>query len=181
MSLPEIMLTHLNEQPVPLSSFQGKVLLVVNVASKCGLTPQYEALEHIYKQYHDQGFEILAFPCNDFAGQEPGDADEISAFCSLNYGVTFPVFAKLSINNGVRHPLYSWLIHEVPHAREKEEGTLKPLLAEHHLLPANSTDVMWNFEKFLIDRSGKVIARFAPDFTPDAPEVLNAIEMALAN
>jgi len=181
MTLPSIQLTHLNEHTQSLSDFAGKVLLIVNVASKCGLTPQYEALEEIYKTYHNQGFEILGFPCNDFAEQEPGDADEISAFCSLNYGVTFPVFAKIEINTENRHPLYRWLIEAIPKALEKPDGHLKPLLAQHALLPANESDVMWNFEKFVVDRSGKVVARFASDFTPDSDEVISAIQSALAS
>lgn len=180
MSLPSIKLTHLNEHTEPLSVFAGKVLLIVNVASKCGLTPQYEALEKIYKTYHDQGFEILGFPCNDFAGQEPGDADDISAFCSLNYGVTFPIFAKIEINTANRHPIYRWLIEALPKAIEKTDGHLKPLLTQHALLPTNESDVMWNFEKFIVDRTGKVVARFAPDFTPDSEEVTAAIEAELA-
>ena len=175
----ELPLTQIDGSPAHLSDFAGSVLLIVNVASKCGLTPQYTALQAIYDKYKSQGFEILAFPSNEFAAQEPGTDAEISDFCSLNYGVTFPLFSKICVNGESRHPLYQWLIAEQPQALAKIDGTLRSRLADRQLLPANETDIMWNFEKFLIGRDGHVIGRYAPDITPDSSELVAAIELAL--
>nr|WP_321269839.1 glutathione peroxidase [uncultured Tolumonas sp.] len=175
----ELPLTQIDGSSAQLSDFAGSVLLIVNVASKCGLTPQYTALQAIYDKYKSQGFEILAFPSNEFAAQEPGTDAEISDFCSLNYGVTFPLFSKICVNGELRHPLYQWLIAEQPQAIAKIDGTLRSRLADRQLLPANETDIMWNFEKFLIGRDGHVIGRYAPDLTPDSPELVAAIESAL--
>ncbi|NKQ28905.1 glutathione peroxidase [Streptomyces galbus] len=143
-----------------LSQYDGKVVLVVNVASKCGLTPQYTALERIHEQYADRGFTVLGVPCNQFLGQEPGSAEEIAEFCSATYGVTFPLTEKVDVNGDGRHPLYARLV-DVPDA----EG--------------HTGDIRWNFEKFLVGRDGSVVARFAPRTEPDAPEVLAAIEAQL--
>ncbi|MDD2343653.1 MAG: glutathione peroxidase [Tolumonas sp.] len=175
----ELPLTQIDGSPAHLSDFAGSVLLIVNVASKCGLTPQYTALQAIYDKYKSQGFEILAFPSNEFAAQEPGTDAEISDFCSLNYGVTFPLFSKICVNGELRHPLYQWLIAEQPQATPKVDGTLRSRLADRQLLSANETDIMWNFEKFLLGRNGQVIGRYAPDITPDSPELIAAIELAL--
>lgn len=175
----DLSLTKIDGSSIPLADYSGSVILVVNVASKCGLTPQYATLQSLYEQYKTRGLEILAFPSNEFAAQEPGTNAEISEFCTLNYGVTFPVFSKICVNGEERHPLYQWLIAEKSAAVQKADGTLKPLLAQHQLLPANPTDVMWNFEKFLIGRDGQVLGRFAPDITPDNPELITAIEAAL--
>ncbi len=139
---------------------QGKAALIVNVASKCGLTPQYEALERIHERYADRGFSVLGFPCNQFGGQEPGSSEEIATFCSTTYGVTFPMFAKIDVNGEDRDPLYRELT-ETPDP-EGEAG-----------------DIQWNFEKFLVAPDGKVVARFRPMTDPEAPEVIEAIEANL--
>ncbi len=134
-------------QPLPLSYFRGRVLLIVNTASHCGFTPQYAALEELYKQYNSRGFEILAFPSNQFGRQEPGSAQEIAEFCDRNYGVTFPVFAKIEVNGPDTHPLYRWL-------RRQKRGFL------------GMERIAWNFTKFLIDRRGTVVSRHAPSADP---------------
>jgi Glutathione peroxidase len=143
-----------------LAEQQGKVTLVVNVASKCGLTPQYTGLEKIHELYADRGFAVLGFPCNQFGEQEPGTPDEIATFCSTTYGVTFPMFEKIDVNGDDRHPIYSELT-----AVADGEG--------------HSGDIRWNFEKFLLSRDGDVIARFSPMVDPEAPELIEAIEKAL--
>lgn len=144
---------------IKLSDFKGKVLLIVNVASRCGYTPQYEGLQKIYDQYKDKGFEILAFPCNDFKGQEPGTNQEIKEFCSANYGVTFKLFDKIKVLGDDKMPLYETLIN----SESVEKG-----------------DVKWNFEKFLISKDGKVEARFRSKVKPESEEVTSAIEKLLA-
>jgi glutathione peroxidase len=143
-----------------LAQYRGKVLLLVNTASKCGLTPQYKALEEVYKRYRDQGLVILGFPANDFLGQEPGTNAEIKEFCLINYGVSFPMFAKISVRGKGIHPLYKFLV-------EKETN------------PRFAGKIAWNFTKFLVDRKGEVIARFEPRTVPDDPAVIAAIEKAL--
>lgn len=142
-----------------LDAYKGKVLLVVNVASKCGLTPQYKALEEIQQKYKAKGFTVLGFPCNQFGGQEPGTNEEIKQFCSSKYNVTFPIFDKIEVNGPKRHPLYAALA-----------GKESPFPG----------DIKWNFGKFLIGKDGKIIKRFEPRTTPDSPEVNAAIEAALA-
>lgn len=156
----DITLKTLDGQDLPLAPFRNKVVLVVNVASKCGLTPQYAALENLYEQYKGKDFAVLGLPCNQFAGQEPGSEDEIQSFCQLNYGVTFPLGEKLEVNGAHRHPLYRLLAGE---------GAEFP------------GDITWNFEKFLVGRNGAVIARFSPRTAPDDPAVIQAIEKALAH
>jgi len=178
-SLYDIPLKTIDGSDTSLSAFQGKVALIVNVASKCGLTPQYEGLEKAYAQYQDRDFVVLGFPCNDFGAQEPGTESEIQEFCSLNYGVKFPMFGKLNVNSQPRHPLYAALIDAQPAAEPSSNGGLRDKLAQHNLLPKEDSDVMWNFEKFLISRDGTVIGRFAPDTTPDDPKLVQAIEAAL--
>jgi glutathione peroxidase len=153
-------LNTINGQETALSRFQGKVLLLVNTASKCGLTPQYKALEAIYKHYQDQGLVILGFPANNFLGQEPGTDLEIKEFCYINYGVSFPMFSKISVAGKDIHPLYKFLV-------EKETN------------PGFAGKIAWNFTKFLVDRKGDVIARFEPKQVPDDPLVIAAIEKAL--
>lgn len=155
----ELTLDALNGEPLPLNTFNGKVVLVVNVASKCGLTPQYAALENLYQQFKDQGFSVLGVPCNQFAGQEPGTEQDIQDFCSLNYGVTFPLSSKLEVNGPDRHQLYRLLAGE---------GAEFP------------GDITWNFEKFLMGKDGRVLARFSPRTAPDDPSIIQAIEKALA-
>jgi glutathione peroxidase len=144
-----------------LHDFEGKVLLLVNVASKCGLTPQYTTLEQIQKQFGDQGFSVLGFPCNQFGGQEPGTSEEIAEFCSSTYGVTFPIFEKIDVNGAQQTPLYAQLT-----AFADADG--------------EAGEVKWNFEKFLVGRDGEIKARFRPQTTPDAPEVTAAIEKELS-
>lgn len=148
-----------NEQK--LDAYKGKVIMIVNTASKCGNTPQYEGLEAIYKKYKDQGFVILGFPANNFMGQEPGTDKEIKEFCTLKYNVSFPMFSKISVKGADQDPFYAFLTH-------KETN------------PGFDGDITWNFEKFLIGRDGKVIARFTPKTQPEDPAVIKAIEDALS-
>ena len=160
MSIYTTSISTLDGQPNALATAAGKVTLVVNVASKCGLTPQYEQLEALQKQYAAQGFTVVGVPCNQFMGQEPGTSEEIQTFCSTTYGVTFPLTEKIDVNGDARHALYSAL---TPVA--DAEGV--------------DGDIRWNFEKFLVNRDGAVVARFHPKTAPDAPEVISAIESAL--
>jgi glutathione peroxidase len=150
----------MNKKEVNLSDYNGKVLLIVNVASECGNTPQYAGLEEIYEKYHPKGFEILAFPCNDFGGQEPGTNDQIKTFCSSKYGVTFKLFDKIKVLGKDKSPLYDTLINN----SVTENG-----------------DVKWNFEKFLISKDGKIVARFGNKVQPTSDEVISAIEKELKN
>jgi len=150
----------------------------VNVASKCGLTPQYEALEQLHRDQRDRGFTVLGFPANDFAGQEPGTDEEIAEFCSTQYDVTFPVMRKISVTGDDRHPLYGALTAEAPEADGK--GEFRETLRGYGLAPTDDPDVLWNFEKFLVGRDGRVVGRFAPVTTPDDPAVITAIEAAIA-
>lgn len=178
-SVESIPVERIDGAPTNLGEYQGKVRLVVNVASQCGLTPQYEGLQTLYDRYRDQGFEVLGFPANDFKAQEPGSNEEIAAFCSGQYGVTFPMFAKISVKGETRHPLYNALV--AAQSQATTQGTaLRDRLAQNGLAPEDPSEVMWNFEKFLIDRQGRVVGRFAPDIKPEDPLVVGAIEEALA-
>ncbi|OKK03348.1 glutathione peroxidase [Streptomyces sp. CB03234] len=159
MSLYDIPLRTLSGDPTTLAAYEGKVVLVVNVASKCGLTPQYEGLERLQKQYGDRGFTVLGVPCNQFGGQEPGTAEEIGTFCSATYGVTFPLLEKTDVNGPGRHPLYAELTKTADAAGE-------------------AGDVQWNFEKFLISPQGEV-TRFRPRTEPESAELVAAIEANL--
>ena len=174
-----ISLQRLNGDAATLAEHTGQVLLIVNVASKCGLTPQYTGLEQLHERYAERGLRVLGFPCNDFGAQEPGTEAEIQDFCQTNYGVRFPMYAKLRINSAPRHALYAHLIAARPEAESSGNDTLQKTLAQHGLLPKHETDVMWNFEKFLVGRDGRVLARFAPDVTPSDPALVAAIEAAL--
>ncbi|MFD8706036.1 glutathione peroxidase [Kitasatospora sp. NPDC059648] len=160
MSLYDIPLRTLDGEATSLADHKGKALLIVNVASKCGLTPQYTGLENLQKRYAGRGFTVLGFPCNQFAGQEPGSAEEIQSFCSTTYGVTFPLFEKIDVNGDDRHPLYRQLA-EVADA-EGQAG-----------------DVSWNFEKFLVSPDGTVAARLRPRVEPESAELIAAIEAVL--
>lgn len=160
MSLYDIPLKTLRGEPTSLEEQRGKALLIVNVASKCGLTPQYTGLERLHEQYADRGFSVLGFPCNQFLGQEPGTAEEIETFCSTTYGVTFPLFEKIDVNGDDRHPLYG----ELTQAPDDE---------------GKAGDIQWNFEKFLVGPDGNVVRRFRPTVDPEAPEVVEAIEQTL--
>ncbi|RPH20436.1 glutathione peroxidase [Buttiauxella warmboldiae] len=172
--------TTIDGEATTLEKWQGKVLLVVNVASKCGLTVQYEQLENLQKDLAHQGFSVLGFPCNQFLGQEPGSHEEIKTFCSTTYGVTFPLFSKLEVNGENRHPLYQKLIAAAPDAVAPEGSGFLERMSSKGRAPVQPGDILWNFEKFLIGRDGQVIARFSPDMTPEDPVVVNAIKSALA-
>jgi glutathione peroxidase len=178
-SLYSIPLKSLDGRPLNLKAFKGQVLLIVNVASKCGLTPQYAGLESLFKQYRERGLQVLGFPCNDFAAQEPGSAGEIQDFCTTNFGVDFPMFEKLNINSEPRHSLYAQLIAARPEALVPAGSDFREKLAGYGLSPKQPSDVLWNFEKFLVGRDGSVIQRFSPDMTPDDPTLLAALEAAL--
>jgi glutathione peroxidase len=153
-SIQEFTMNSIDGKPVPLASYKGKVALVVNVASRCGFTPQYAGLEALYRQYKDRGFVVLGFPANNFMGQEPGTNEEIKTFCTRKYDVTFPMFSKISVKGEDKAPLYQFLTQ-------------------------TGGDIPWNFTKFLVDGDGKVIVRFEPKMKPDSPEVTAAIEKAL--
>jgi glutathione peroxidase len=160
MTIYDAKINTLEGEPADLSQFQGKALLMVNVASKCGLTPQYEGLEKLHEQYAARGFEVLGFPCNQFMGQEPGTADEIREFCDTNYHVQFPLFEKIDVNGANQHPIYT----ELEQAADAD---------------GEAGDVKWNFEKFLVSPDGKVVGRFRPQVTPDDPALVEAIEAQL--
>ena len=162
-ALYDISVTTIDGTPVSMNNFRGKTLLIVNVASECGLTPQYNHLEQLYEKHKHAGFEVLGFPCNQFGGQEPGTESDIEGFCRGTFGVQFPMFSKIEVNGPGRHPLYQHLIDEQPKAIEKSDGKLKAKLKEKGLLPGSEEAISWNFEKFLVDAEGKVVARFAPD------------------
>jgi glutathione peroxidase len=174
-----IALRKADQTQTTLSEFSGKVLLLVNVASRCGFTPQYEGLEAIHEKYRARGFSVLGFPANEFGAQEPGSDDQIQQFCRVNYGVQFPVFAKLVAKGEDRHPLYRHLNAAYPKTWRSEPGIMRRKLAEYGLLEPED-DISWNFEKFLIGRKGEVAARFAPKVEPTDPMVLQAIEEELA-
>jgi glutathione peroxidase len=163
-----------------LGEYKGKTLLIVNVASKCGLTPQYEGLEKLYEEYRDKGLEVLGFPSNDFKGQEPGTEEEIMDFCATNYNVQFPLFSKVGILQD-RHPLYASLIESHPETDVNNGGGMEERLRNFGHTRSNPTDVLWNFEKFLVGKDGQIVARFAPDVTPDDERLRSKIEAELAN
>ena len=159
-SIYEIELPKLNGEPASLSAYESQVVLAVNVASRCGFTPQYAGLQALHDRYSSRGFTVLGFPCNQFFGQEPGTADQIQSFCTINYGVTFPLFAKLEVKGPGRHPLYAAL-SEFPDDKGK------------------AGNVGWNFEKFLVGRDGNVVRRFRSRVVPEDPKVIEAIESLL--
>jgi glutathione peroxidase len=162
-----------------LGDFAGHVRLVVNVASQCGLTPQYAGLEALYRKYKANGLTILAFPANEFGAQEPGTEAEIKAFCSTSYDVTFPLFSKIVVKGQGQHPLYAALTAAKPEARTTAGSDFRAKLASYGIQLGAPDEIAWNFEKFLIDRNGNVIDRFAPDVAPDAPILVAAVERAL--
>jgi glutathione peroxidase len=177
-TLPDVPLKRIDGQQDSLAAHRGNVLLVVNVASKCGLTPQYEALEALYRAKGEAGLEVLGFPANDFNGQEPGAEDEIASFCALTYDVTFPMFAKISVKGEAIHPLYSALTQACPAA--VGDGPMRQKLEAYGIASGADGEVLWNFEKFLVGRDGRVISRFAPDVTADDPRLTAAVDQALA-
>jgi glutathione peroxidase len=160
MSIYDVAISRLDGTPMDLTDLADRAVLVVNVASQCGLTPQYTALEELHERFAGQGFTVVGVPCNQFLGQEPGSADEIAQFCSTTYGVTFPLLEKVEVNGDGRHPLYDHLVGVAD--------------AEGH-----TGDIRWNFEKFLVAPGGEVVARFAPVTVPDDPDVVAAIEAVL--
>ena len=176
----DIPLHSITGEPTSLGDFKGKVLLVVNVASKCGLTPQYEGLEKLYELYRGQGLVITGFPANDFKQQEPGTNEEIQSFCSLNYDVQFPLFSKITVLGPEKHPLYTALEAAQPKATSLSEVPFREKLKGYGIEAQPEPEITWNFEKFLVSRDGEVVARFAPDTQPDAPELIAAIEAELA-
>lgn len=179
-AITEIPLKTIAGQPASLADYRGKVLLIVNVASKCGLTPQYEGLESLYARYRDRGLVVLGFPANDFGAQEPGTNAEIADFCRSNFGVDFPMFEKIAVTGADRHPLYDALVAAQPAAREPDGSSFREKLANHGIKPGAPDDVLWNFEKFVVGRDGSVVGRFAPDTLPDDPALVAAIEAELA-
>jgi glutathione peroxidase len=162
-----------------LSAWRGKVVLVVNVASQCGLTPQYEALERLFEDKRDAGLVVVGFPANDFGAQEPGSNEEIAAFCTAKFGVAFPMAEKLSVKGAGRHPLYGALTAARPQALDPAGGAMRAKLAGYGFTSDDPADVLWNFEKFLIGRDGTVVARFNPDVAPDDPVLVDAIRREL--
>jgi glutathione peroxidase len=167
-----------NGEEVGLDTFKGKVLLIVNTASKCGLTPQYEGLEKLYDTYKEKGFTVLGFPCNQFGGQEPGTDEEISSFCSLNYQVEFPLFQKIEVNGENAHPLYQYLREQAPEEEIDVNSTLYKHLQNKAPELLEGSTIKWNFTKFLIDQEGIVVKRFSPITTPE--EIEKDIEALLA-
>ncbi len=177
-TLQQIRLQTIDQQAASLGDFAGKVLLVVNTASKCGLTPQYAGLEELYTRYRDQGLVVLGFPSNDFAGQEPGSNEEIAGFCALNYSVDFPLFSKLTVVGPQKHPLYAALIAAQPTA--VDSASFREKLKGYSITPNPEPEVLWNFEKFLISRDGRTVARFSPDMAPGDVRLVSAVEGELA-
>lgn len=159
-TLHDFSLKNIDGKETPLSTLEGKAVLVVNVASRCGFTPQYTGLEKLYASYRDRGLVVVGVPCNQFGGQEPGTEEEIKTFCETNYSVTFPLFAKVDVNGASRHPLYAWLTSE-------------------STSPKGAGDVTWNFEKFLVGKDGRVRGRYASKVKPESTELTSAIESAL--
>lgn len=171
----EIPVTRIDGTETSLGEYEGKALLLVNVASKCGLTPQYEGLESLYKEYKDQGLEVLGFPANNFLAQEPGTEAEIQDFCQTNYDVTFPLFKKISVKGEDQHPLYSFLTEEKSEATISNGSEFEDKLKGFGQSRENASDVLWNFEKFLISKDGSVAARIAPDVTAQDERVVAAV------
>jgi glutathione peroxidase len=177
-SLYDIPLKQIDGTAGNLAAYRGKVLLLVNVASKCGLTPQYEGLEDLYQSKRAAGLEVVGFPANDFKGQEPGSDAEIREFCSTSYDVHFPLFSKISVLGEDQHPLYAELTAAQPAAIG--DGPFRERLKGYGVNPENPNDVLWNFEKFLVNRQGRVMARFAPDVTADDSRLVSAVDAELA-
>lgn len=177
-SLYDIPLKAIDGSATTLQTHAGEVLLIVNVASKCGLTPQYEGLEKLYDRYRDQKFAVLGFPANDFAGQEPGSDAEIQAFCTGTFGIRFPMYSKMPVTGPDKHPLYQHLTRALPVTEDR--AIMEAKLRGYKIEPTPAPEVLWNFEKFLVNRQGEVVRRFAPDTLPDADKVIAAIEQELA-
>ncbi|WJV52086.1 glutathione peroxidase [Prodigiosinella aquatilis] len=178
--LYSIPLRTIDGRETTLADWQNSVILVVNVASQCGLTKQYEGLEALYETYKARGFAVLGFPSNEFAGQEPGNDEEIQTFCRGTFGVQFPMFSKIEVNGMGRHPLYRLLIQAQLQALRPDGSEFYERRISQGQGPAHAEDILWNFEKFLINRQGQVIQRFSPDMTPDDTMIVDAITRALA-
>lgn len=177
-SVYDIPVVTINGAETSVNQYQGKVLLIVNVASKCGLTPQYEGLQKLYENKKAAGLEILGFPSNDFLAQEPGSDTEIQQFCSVNYQIDFPLFSKITVVGADKHPLYQALTQAIP--ERIGEGPWVKDLTDYGLTPNQPPEVLWNFEKFLVNKKGQVVARFAPDIAADDARIMDAIEAELA-
>ncbi|HQR91243.1 MAG: glutathione peroxidase [Caulobacter sp. 12-67-6] len=177
-AITAIPLTRIDGQTDTLANHSGKVLLIVNVASKCGLTPQYEGLEALYRDKQANGLEVLAFPANNFNGQEPGADAEIATFCKTSYDVTFPLYAKISVKGEDIHPLYAELTAAKPEA--VGDGPMRERLAGYGIATGGPGEIVWNFEKFLVGRDGRVLDRFAPDVDAADPRLIDSVEKALS-
>lgn len=177
--LYEIPVQKIDGTKTDLSEYKNKVLLIVNVASKCGLTPQYTGLENFYENYRDKGLEVLGFPANNFMGQEPGTDEEIKNFCSTSYNVQFPIFSKISVKGENQHPLYKYLT-ETKAETDVNGGELEAKLKGYGHNRSTPNEVLWNFEKFLVAKNGEVVRRFAPDTTVEDSQLINAVEQELA-
>ena len=178
-SIYEIPVRRIDGTETTLGAFRGKVVLVVNVASACGLTPQYAGLEKLYEERQAAGLVVAGFPANEFGAQEPGSNREIAEFCSSKFGVKFPMFEKIVVKGQGVHPLYRRLIEAQPRAQEKPGSDFRAKLAGYGIKQENPVDVLWNFEKFLVSRDGKVVGRFAPDTTPDDALLKDAVDREL--
>jgi len=177
----EIPLRRIDGAETTLGAYRGKVVLIVNVASACGLTPQYAGLEILYQEKANEGLVIAGFPANEFGAQEPGSNSEIAQFCTAKFGVTFPLFEKIVVKGAGQHPLYRALIAAQPRAQEKPGSARRAKLLAHGIRQENAADILWNFEKFLLSRTGEVVGRFEPDIGPDDPLLRMTIEKELAS
>jgi glutathione peroxidase len=178
--LTQVSFKKMDNSDTTLNDYQGSVVLIVNVASACGLTPQYEALEKLYETHRARGLVVLGFPANNFGAQEPGSNEEIVEFCRGTFGVQFPLAQKISVTGADIHPLYSALIAARPQAEFNPDSKLLKILKAENIAPEKPTAIMWNFEKFLLNRRGEVVGRFAPDIEPDDARIVSAIEAELA-
>lgn len=178
-TLQDIPLRRIDGTQASLADYRNQVLLIVNVASKCGFTPQYEGLEKLQERYSSRGFTVLGFPANDFAEQEPGTNAEIAQFCTTNFGVKFPLFEKITVVGPQKHPLYAALTEALP-KRENNTRELRQHLIEFGVTPTSEPEVLWNFEKFLVNREGVPVARLGSDIEPNDPKLLSRIEALLA-
>lgn len=178
-NLYEIPVKKIDGTQTNLGEYKDKVLLVVNVASKCGLTPQYTGLEKLYETYRDKGFEVLGFPANNFMGQEPGTEEEIKDFCETNYDVKFPLFSKISVKGANQNPLYKYLTETKPET-DVNDGTFEEKLKGYGSTRSAPNEVLWNFEKFLVGKNGEIVARFAPDVTAEDSRLIEKVETELA-
>ena len=178
MSIYEIPVKTIDGTETTLNNYKGKTLLIVNVASKCGLTPQYEGLQKLYSEYHDQGLEVLGFPANNFMGQEPGTEEEIKDFCDTNFNVKFPLFSKISVKGDDQHGLYKYLTETKPET-DVNDGGLEEKLKGYGSQRSMPSEVLWNFEKFLVGKDGEIVARFAPDVTAEDARLVEKVEAEL--